>query len=324
MRAAGTGAGPRSIAARDVPARVDQPGEVSAAFWVLLALALAVVAGDYFAIWSIDSSLVTVMAVAVMLIGGLPHGACDLSLAAKAFGAGRGELVLVVAGYLAVAGAMAAMWHQAPLMALICFTALAAFHFGEDWTMLPGGLLRSVAGLAVITTASLGHQSAVTALFAAMTEAQEAPTIAQWLAASAPMTWLVTSVGLYLAWQAGHRAWVMAYVLAYICLFMLPPVIGFTIFFVGLHAPRHWRQSIRIMPAAFRRRAAREGAALTLLSLALWGGWLAWHPVAGGIALGGEAFRLLSILAAPHLALSLAMERRLEGHASGAADRLTC
>ncbi len=296
-------------------------GQVSALFWPLAVLACGCGMGSRFGWWAIDSAPVTATAIAVMLIGGLPHGACDMALAATAWRTGRRLMAALVTAYIGVAAAMAMLWWLAPVLALLVFLALAALHFGEDWAMLPAGLLRLMAGLAVIATAALGAPQAVAALFTAMTASPLGTPIAAWAAAMAPMTLLVTLVGLILAWQAGNRAWVMAQTMSYACLLTLPPLIGFGVFFVGLHAPLHWRQVARALPPMRHGAAKRQGAGLTVLVLAiwfgaLWGKGLLMARPATLLLVGGDAFCLLSIVAAPHLALSLALERhvRRPGH----------
>ena len=291
-------------------------GQVSALFWPLALLAVGCDAGARLGWWAIDSGPITAGAIAVMLIGGLPHGACDMALAATAWHTDRRMMVPIVMAYLGVAGLMTVLWWLAPVAALLLFLALAGLHFGEDWAMLPPGLLRIMAGLAVIAAAALGAPHAVSALFTAMTGSSLATPIADWAAAMAPMTLLVTLVGLILAWQAGHRGWVLAQGVSYACLLTLPPLIGFGVFFVGLHAPLHWRQVIRTLPPLRHGAALQQGAGLTVLVLtvwlgALWGRGLMVAAPTAWIMVGGDAFRLLSIVAAPHLALSLAIARRM-------------
>jgi len=298
----------------------DRPAQVSWAFWPLALLAALAALGIARNWWPANAPWLLRSAIAVMLLGGLPHGACDLTLAAQSWQTGPRQLALVLAAYLAVAAAMAALWFVAPLAALILFLALAGLHFGEDWQMLPSALLRLMAGLAVLACAAAGQGPTVAALFAALTHSPHALLATQALAALAPVTLLVTSVGLAMAWRSGHRHWVIAQALSYIALLTLPPLLGFTLFFVGLHSPLHWRAIAAQLPPAIARHARREGLWFSALSLVLWALFLLWQPATATtpvsnlapLQLGAEAFRLLSILAAPHLALSLAIAARLQ------------
>ena len=298
------------------PAWPTPVGQVSALFWLLALAALVGALAARNGGWAIGGGPAVLVATAVMLIGGLPHGACDMALAAAAWRLNWHGLVVILAAYVGVGALMMALWWAAPVVALLLFLALAGLHFGEDWAMLPRGLLRTLAGLSVITAAALGQPGPVAALFAAMTHSALALPIAQWAAAAAPVTLLVTLVGLIMAWRAGHRGWVAAQTLSYAGLLMLPPLIGFAVFFVGLHAPLHWRQVERVLPRQWLGAAFWQGVWLTLLVLAVWI-WALWYrglidaAPAMPLFVGGDAFRLLSIVAAPHLALSLAIERRL-------------
>ncbi|WP_353228383.1 beta-carotene 15,15'-dioxygenase, Brp/Blh family [Novosphingobium sp.] len=299
-------------------------GQVRTSFWLLAGAAMLCGAAAQEGWWPALASPVVTGAVAVMLIGGLPHGACDLSLAAGALRLGSRDLALVLVLYLAVAAAMALLWVVAPVAALVLFLGLAGVHFGEDWTMLPPGLLRAMAGMAVIATAALGQPTQVAALFTAMTGSGLGVPIARWAAAAAPVTGLVTLVGLMLAWRDGHCRWVVAQVVSYAGLLVLPPLLGFCVFFAGLHAPLHWHTVMHRLQHRNPALVRAEGGALTTLTLAVWlvalmtgGRWM--HLASGGLPLGAEAFRLLSIVAAPHLALSLAIDRRLARDSAQAA-----
>lgn len=284
---------------------------VPAQFWPFAIAALvagtAIVSGSLAA----NSGAMVFPVVALMLLGGLPHGACDISLAASALQCGRRQLVPFVGLYILVALAMAALWWIAPIAALIVFLALSGIHFGEDWTMLPPGLLRAMAGMAIITLPAFGQPEQVAALFVALTGSDAAVMVARWAVAAAPLTVLVTLVGLAETWRLGHRRWVAAQTISYLGLLLLPPLIGFTLYFAGLHAPQHWAGLQRALPRARKITARQEGFWMTGLTLALWLGWLRFAHIASPLGSGAEAFRLLSIVAAPHLALSLAIERRL-------------
>jgi len=286
-------------------------GKVPVLFWPLafaaLAASIAISAG-----WLVaGSGWLLYPTIAAMLLGGLPHGACDISLAAAALHCRRRDVAPLIALYVLVAAAMTLLWWLSPLAALLVFLGMSGIHFGEDWAMLPSGLLRAMAGMAVITTAAFGQQDRVADLFVALTGSPHAVMIARWAQAAAPLTWLVTLVGIEAAWRSGHRAWVMACCACFTGLLVLPPLIGFTLFFAGLHAPLHWQSLQRTLPRARARSAEHEGLWLTILTLSIWFGWMRWAHVVSPLGSSAEAFRLLSIVAAPHLALSLTIERRI-------------
>ena len=298
---------------RDVCAeRPAVQGKVPALFWPLAFTALVSGIAISRGWLPAGSGWLLYPAITAMLLGGLPHGACDISLAAAALRCNRRDMAPLIGLYILVAAAMTALWWLSPLAALLIFLGLSGIHFGEDWTMLPSGLLRAMAGMAVITTAAFGQQDRVAELFVALTGSPHAVTVARWAQAAAPLTVLVTLVGLEEAWRMGYRAWVIAYCGCVLGLLVLPPILGFTLFFVGLHAPRHWQSVQRNLPQARAITAGQEGLWLTILTVTIWLAWMRFAQVVSPLGSSAEAFRLLSIVAAPHLALSLTIERRID------------
>lgn len=285
------------------------------AFWPVAAgLLLAVATGA-----PLDQSITTTLATVLFMVGGLPHGAYDIALLRKAVAPGRRALVLVVGGYVAVAVAMAVLWLTFPLVALIIFLVIAAMHFGEDWRMLDEPLLRLAAGAAVISVPAVSHPAQVTALFVAMSDPRST-LLVQIIGAAAPVTLLVTAVGLIEAWRGGARAWATAMALCLIVLSVAPPVVGFALFFVFLHAPLHLDRARTVLSDMPRSRWLATGA---LLSGAAITGWLALKllaPMRMDETLTSQAFQLLAAVAVPHLVLSHWLEQRqdLDGQTRGA------
>ena len=275
------------------------------AFWPVAAgLLLAVALGA-----PLGHPVAATLATVLFMVGGLPHGAYDIALLRKAIAPGRRALVLVVGGYVAVAMAMAALWLTLPLVALIVFLLIAAVHFGEDWRMLDEPLLRIAAGAAVIAVPAASHPTEVAALFVAMSDPRSA-LLVQIIGAVAPVTLLVTGVGLAEAWRGGNRTWATAMGLCLIVLFIAPPVVGFALFFVFLHAPLHLDRARTVLSDMPQSRWLATGV---LLSGAAIIGWLALRllaPVRIDETVTSQAFQLLAAVAVPHLVLSHWLEQR--------------
>ncbi len=246
----------------------------------------------------------------VFIGGGLPHGAYDIALLRRAVRLGGAALGLAVGGYVAIALLMGVLWTTMPLAALVLFLAVAAVHFGEDWPMLDEPLLRFAAGAAVIGAATIGHPDAVARLFVAMSDPRAA-VIARIVTAAAPVTLLVTSVGIVLAWRNGSRHWAAAMAVCLGLLLLLPPVAGFALFFVFLHSPRHLSQTRMLLRHMTLTRWLATGALLS--GLAILGGWgvRSIMPSRFDPSIVAQAFQLLASVAVPHLLLSRWLERRL-------------
>ena len=246
----------------------------------------------------------------VFLGGGLPHGAYDIALLRRSIDWGPSGIRLAVGAYAAIAMLMALLWMTVPLAALILFLVVASVHFGEDWQMLEEPLLRLAAGAAVIAAVTIGHRAAVSALFVAMSDPR-AIVVAQFIIAAAPVALLVTMVGIAVAWRDGSRQWAAAMTTCIALLLILPPVAGFTLFFVFLHSPRHLVRTRAVLRDMTVVRWLGTGALLSGLSI------LGWWTVRGLVpsridpAAIAQAFQLLAAVAVPHLILSRWLERRL-------------
>jgi Brp/Blh family beta-carotene 15,15'-monooxygenase len=217
---------------------------------------------------------------------------------------------VVVGGYVATALLMVSLWLTMPLVALVLFLAVAAVHFGEDWAMLEEPLLRVAAGAAVIGAATIGHPSAVSGVFVAMSDPRAA-VVARIVTAIAPVALLVTLVGIALAWRQGSRHWASAMAVCLGLLIMLPPVAGFALFFVFLHSPRHLAQTRVLLRDMTRARWIGTGALLSGVAILGWWGVRVIAPSRFDPSFGAQAFQLLASVAVPHLLLSRWLERRL-------------
>lgn len=251
-----------------------------------------------------------VVATIVFIGGGLPHGAYDIALLRRSVALNRSGLGRAVGSYAAVAMLMVALWTTVPLVALVLFLAVAAVHFGEDWGMLDEPLLRFAAGAAIIAAATVGHPAEVSTLFVAMSDPRAA-VITQIITAAAPVTLLVTVVGITVVWRDGSRDWAAAMTLCLVLLMVLPPVAGFALFFVFLHSPRHLSRTRTLLHDMTLARWLGTGALLSGLAIIGWWGLRAVAPSRLDPAVVVQGFQLLASVAVPHLLLSHWVDRRL-------------
>lgn len=282
-------------------------GGVYPGFWLAaLYLGVALAAG-----LSLDGPAATLIATIVFVGGGMPHGAYDIALLARAGRLGRYGVGLAVGGYVAVAGAVAVLWVVSPLVALVLFVTVASVHFGEDWTMIDEPLLKVAAGMAIIAAPAIGHPAEVARLFVAMVGGPGGEMIARLLIAVAPVALLVTIVGVSEAWRSGAREWAAATAVAISGLILAPPVAGFALFFVFLHSPRHLADARTTLGGVSPRWWLATGAGLSSVAI---GGWLLFATSLSRFLptdLTAQAFQMLATVAVPHLAFTRWIERRL-------------
>lgn len=257
-----------------------------------------------------DSNLLLAASAVLMLITGLPHGAYDIAVASSLLRLRPLWGGIFLGAYLFVAAIMSALWWASPVTALCLFLAFSAVHFGDDWRMLESGLLRTLAGAAVLCVPAFFHAEEVTRLFVVMA-GPEAEWVRRALITLTPVAVLVTSVGMWIARESGNGAWVRAQLAALIALALLPPQIGFLLYFGFLHSPLHMREVVTALPTWSGTRFWVYGLVVCM------GCFAATAAVAPDLlsgqaeAMSAEAFRLLSVLAAPHLILTLHTNRIL-------------
>lgn len=255
------------------------------------------------------------VAAAVMLVGGLPHGAFDIALAQAILRLTGRAAALAFIAYVGVAASMIVLWHFIPILALALFLAFSAVHFGDDWRMLDTGLLRTMSGASVICVAAFFNSSAVAELFVAMA-GPGAEWILRGLVAFAPVAILVTAVGIWQALIAGNKAWAVAHLCALVGLACFPPQLGFLVYFVFLHSPLHMRGIEQRLPKWSQVEIWIYGGIICSTSL------LGTYIFAPGFfssdaaEISSAAFRALSVVAAPHLLLSQLLERLSNPEAS--------
>jgi beta-carotene 15,15'-dioxygenase len=301
---------------RSVPATVDiqlyrrvsiaRGDRVHLAFW-LASSALLFALGMHL---PLDSSAATQIATAVFIMGGLPHGAYDIAMLSRTASLGWLGLSLAVCMYVAVAGAMTILWMTIPVAALVMFIVVACVHFGQDWTMLDEPLLKVAAGAAIISAPAFSHPAEVTRLFVVMSDGVSGTLVARIMQAVAPVSLLITAVGILIAWRNGAYEWAAATTICIALLMLAPPVAGFALFFVFLHSPRHLYSTRAILSEMPRSQWLATGAAMSCAAI---GGWMLLTTVTSfGVTddLTGQSFQLLAAVALPHLLLSGWIEHR--------------
>jgi Brp/Blh family beta-carotene 15,15'-monooxygenase len=250
------------------------------------------------------AGLMTVIATAAFLVGGLPHGAFDIHLAAEHARMGRSKLAVFTALYVGLFAIMLVGWAVAPAIVLPIFLITAVIHFGADWPETNEPVYRVALGFAPICAIGIGHISQVEAIFAAMAT----PDIALWATKcfilAAPVTLLIAAIALFVIASGAdwRRPALFAVLLA--TLIIVPPLIGFALFFCVFHTPRHLAE-IRINLGHWRKqRLIMVGAAITGLAMVL--GALALPLIfMGGLLTAATGFQLLAALAMPHQSMGL-------------------
>jgi beta-carotene 15,15'-dioxygenase len=171
-------------------------------------------------------SLPVQLAFAVVAIGviGMAHGASDLAIVA------RGRRPLFLSAYLATSAACLLWWTAIPAVALPAFLAASAVHFGlED---APDGptVERVARGVGLVAAPAVLHMGSLTILlgYAGMP--------AEWLPGCVRGLVVLGGAGAATLLAFGLRRRDMRLLSGALMLLILPPLIGFSLGFLLLHA----------------------------------------------------------------------------------------
>lgn len=242
---------------------------------------------------------------AALLLGGLPHGALDLAVLRRD---ASHRFAPVIGLYLGLAAMMFASWQAAPTLALALFLAMAIIHFAEDWSIAEHPFFAMGIAVAILSAPALFHHAAVSGLFVLLAGEPAAATLADALLLVAPGALACASLAILLLWRGGHRATAVDASSALAAMALLPPLIGFAIYFCLVHSPRHFRAELkRLAPATGVKRstivATLGGLAIVLVALQ-------FVPIADPSSrMVAASFMTLSILTLPHMAVPLIVRR---------------
>lgn len=250
----------------------------------------------------LSGGVATTVACLALLVFGLPHGTLDLEIIRKQCAGPWTGMVTLVALYLGLAAGMYGLWRVEPVLALAAFIAIAVVHFSEDWQGTGSGLLCAGLALALLAAPTLFHRAELDAIFIGLTDRVEAGAITDALTLVLPVAIGLGLIAILSLWQAGRHDQALGGLVALMGMVVLPPIVGFALYFCLFHSPRHFRESLSTLD---------------------WRGFAAWGWVvvpltlaAGGIAglvfgleirtalperIMAASFMTLSILTVPHM-----------------------
>ena len=219
----------------------------------------------------------SLMAIAAILLIGVPHGGLDGAVARRV-GWPNGMLpwVLFHIIYLLLAASVAGLWWLSPLPSLIFFLGISALHFGSSdirhisspssrdaWLPLiaHGGLV--VIGIPVLQSVD------VEPLFAVLVGAENS----LWLLNQIDQLRLLWAASLfayliYSIYQPRWRKSLFSLAVLIVLAYLLPPLVSFALYFCLWHSRSHMQRMWKSIALDQRRRSAIETAVYSLLAYA--------------------------------------------------------
>lgn len=301
------GQGPKGVPARpgnfgfpvDTASAVAAGPKAAAGTWALITAfggLMALQASGFM----LSGPVTTIAACAAILLFGLPHGTLDLAIIRREREAGRGAMGALLLCYLGLAGMMAAIWQLAPIAALAIFLIIAVVHFAEDWSELGSSFLAQGMAIALLTAPTFLYMAELEQLFVALAGTSDAALLANLLLLLAPTSLAVATVAIGVLWRSGRDEQAIVGPITLAGMILLPPVIGFALFFCLYHSPSHLKVAMgRVANAGSSRRtiALLTSAALGISALLFAGEGRAELPDQFVAA----SFMTLSLLTVPHM-----------------------
>jgi beta-carotene 15,15'-dioxygenase len=212
--------------------------------------------------------------------------------------------------YLCGAGMMAALWEILPSAALTIFLIVSIVHFSSDWRVGVDPFLAMMVGWALIALPALSHPAAVAALFEMLTGDTGGAVVAALLACASVPAALGSAVFAGLAVRRGDFLNGLDVSACLVAALALPPLVAFSIFFCGLHSPRHMMDAVR--QAGHLPTLQKLLVIVAVVALSLGIGVLLFIGSGSGTVDSGiirASFLLLSILTVPHFILEQLLDR---------------
>ena len=265
----------------------------------LIQLAVLVVALGIQLGWKMGQEFSSVACAAILLFG-LPHGTLDLEIIKRERGAGRSAMAALLLLYVALAVGVYLLWQISSVIALSAFLIVAVIHFAEDWEDAGSPFLAQGMALALLSAPALLHLSELEQIFGYLSGGEGGALIANLMMLFAPVSLLVAGVCVSTLWQTSRRDQALAGAAVLAGMLLLPPIVGFALFFCVFHSPRHLTDAVARVAQAPNARSvvlwltlAALGIATALFRLEVRADFSA--------QIANASFMTLSILTVPHM-----------------------
>lgn len=249
------------------------------------------------------------VALAFIIVLGVPHGALDGAVAAPLLRPRYGRIWFGVFAlpHLGASALVLLAWQVAPLVTLAGFLALSVLHFGEE-DAGPGRPVEAlVRGGLPIALPALLQPEETARIFAIVTRVPIRELPAWWVIVA--WIWAVSAV-MWLTMQKSRHALLIELALLSAAFWLLPPLTAFALYFVGLHAPRHMLALVHDTRRAPKVDTLGKAVltSLPVFALTLLLGVLLWPLYAAGSpsipsTLLTLTLQMLSALTVPHVIL---------------------
>lgn len=240
----------------------------------------------------------------VIVLLGLPHGALDPWIAENiGIQNTRRQVLLLTISYLAIAVLVVCVWYWLPVLSLLIFLVISAWHFSGDWKnniQLP---LRICAGALLLLMPIGFHTEIVSTIFEQLS-GESGGNLAYALAL--PGWLLVGAVVLLSGWAAFKQQWktTLEFLTLLTLAFLTTPLVYFTLYFCLLHSPSHLLGLFSEAPVVQHPRLLKMMFVYTLATLLLVSVlWWFWSDLPADTLILRLIFISLAAVTVPHMIL---------------------
>jgi beta-carotene 15,15'-dioxygenase len=245
-----------------------------------------------------------VLAAALILFLGVPHGAFDIEIIRhRSQSSGGFMLGPLLTVYVGLATLVLIAWQLAPGLCLTAFLLISAYHFSGDWPTLKSPIRRLVLGGALLSSTAVFYRKEDELIFAMLASPEAAEMLARWLQAVALP--LIAAAGFLSLQPSTRSSSDSAEILLLIsAALILPPITFFVLYFCAVHSVRHTlaaRHELRHVPIGDFIASALPYAAVAIAGTLIGAGVMISGHV--GTEILSIVFVALAALTAPHMLL---------------------
>jgi beta-carotene 15,15'-dioxygenase len=220
-------------------------------------------------VWFFDSTSASVLAILMIAVLGLPHGAADAFLIKK-YWSGRVAWLLMMPAYALIVILYAFFFLHFPATGLVIFILISVWHFGvQDSDGLPRWSVVGAGGIFIFGP-FLYWSLQIDGYLLQLGLLESSRII---LLQLSPWLFIIcAALVLAAALQKRHvsKAPLVGFALSLPVALFLPPLLSFSLYFCLLHAPRHWAASRLEMPNWWRSPVVICALLLTWVAAGIW------------------------------------------------------
>ncbi|MEB0033024.1 Brp/Blh family beta-carotene 15,15'-dioxygenase [Undibacterium sp. RTI2.1] len=252
---------------------------------------------------SLDPLYKLLFITSLVLFLGVPHGALDLVFAKQLFLInGWQSWLKFTITYLALSLSVVIVWWHFSMSFMVSFLLLSMLHFSRDLILTRLKITRFLYGGAIIVLPTILHSDQMTSLFALILNEEMGQQITSFLKLIA-LPWLISSVACFcIEWIENKSASLELFSVCYLAV-LAEPLIGFAIFFCGMHSYRHILRTQHYSKLSFKQLLIISLAPMIGTILLAATGWFYLPPSPNYPRITQFLFVTLGALTLPHMLL---------------------